>query len=145
PTRHDPVAPKRPEPATTFIESYHSGVIETVYKIERPVDSMFGILCEPDPKTPRSECCVLFLNPGAVRHIGPNRMWVESARRWAARGVVSLRLDLSGIGESDGELNGDIASLYQDRLVEQVEMALDSLRSRLGIRQFAAVGLCSGA
>src|SRR4029079_14058830 len=34
--------------------------------------------------------------------------------------------------------------LYQDHLVEQVELAMESLRSR-GFQRFAAIGLCSGA
>jgi len=118
---------------------------ERIYTIERPAGSIFGILAEPSPEIQPSECCVLFLNSGAVRHTGPNRMWVEAARRWAARGVMSLRLDLQGIGESDGEQNLDVASLYQEQLVTQVELVMDSLRSRLGVRRFAAIGLCSGA
>jgi pimeloyl-ACP methyl ester carboxylesterase len=118
---------------------------ERIYTIERPAGSIFGILAEPSPEIQPSECCVLFLNSGAVRHTGPNRMWVEAARRWAARGVMSLRLDLQGIGESDGEQNLDVASLYQEQLVTQVEIVMDSLRSRLGVRRFAAIGLCSGA
>src|SRR5204863_2898926 len=73
------------QPATTVIEGGSANVIETTYTVGRPAASMFGILSEPDPNAPRAECCVLFLNPGAVRHIGPNRMWVEAARRWAAR------------------------------------------------------------
>ena len=121
------------------------GSRETIYTIERPSGSIFGILSEPAPEMRPSECCVLFLNPGAVRHIGPNRMWVEAARRWAARGVTSLRLDLQGIGESDGEQNLDVAGLYQERLVEQIEIVMDSLRSRVGARRFAVIGLCSGA
>jgi pimeloyl-ACP methyl ester carboxylesterase len=72
-------------------------------------------------------------------------MWVEAARRWASRGVTSLRLDLQGIGESDGEQNLDVAGLYQEQLVEQIEIVMDSLRSRLGVRRFVAIGLCSGA
>ena len=121
------------------------GSRETIYTIERPSGSIFGILSEPAPEMRSGEGCVLFLNPGAVRHIGPNRMWAEAARRWAARGVTSLRLDLQGIGESDGEQNLDVASLYQERLVEQVEIVMDSLRSRVGARWFAVIGLCSGA
>lgn len=141
------VLPKRPaaQPATAVIEGAATGVFETVYAVEASSASIFGILSEPGPKAPRGECCVLFLNPGAVRHTGPNRMWVEAARRWAARGVVSLRLDLRGIGESGGEQNLDMAGLYQDQLVEQIEIAMDSLRSRAGIRRFVAIGLCSGA
>jgi len=118
---------------------------ETIYTIEGQSGSIFGILSTPRPEMRSSEFCVLFLNPGAVRHIGPNRMWVEAARRWAARGISSLRLDLRGIGESDGEQNLEVAGLYQERLVEQIEVVMDSLRSRLGARRFAVIGLCSGA
>jgi pimeloyl-ACP methyl ester carboxylesterase len=130
---------------TSVIHHESGASFETIYTIERPSGSIFGILSEPGPEMPPNEWCVLFLNPGAVRHIGPNRMWVEAARRWAARGVISLRLDLEGIGESDGEQNLDVAALYQEQLVEQIEIVMDSLRSRLGIRHFAAIGLCSGA
>ena len=120
-------------------------VLETICPIGPPSMSMFGILSEPNWKEPRSELGALFLNPGGVRHIGPNRMWVEAARRWADQGIASLRLDLLGIGESDGEPKLDIPSLYQDHLVDQVEGAKEVLRSRLGVRQFIAIGLCSGA
>jgi pimeloyl-ACP methyl ester carboxylesterase len=58
---------------------------------------------------------------------------------------MSLRLDLQGIGESEGDVSLDIPRLYQDRLVEQIEIAMDSLRSRTGARRFAIIGLCSGA
>ncbi len=131
--------------ARVAIADMGGGVLETIYTVENSGKQMFGILCEPGSKAQRSKCCVLFLNPGATRHIGPNRMWVEAARRWAARGVISLRLDLGGIGESDGEAVLDVEHLYQDGLVAQVERAMHSLRSRVGVRQFIAIGLCSGA
>jgi len=130
-------------PASAIHEANTS--LETIYTIERPSGSIFGILSQPEPGMRPREWCVLFLNPGAVRHIGPNRMWVEAARRWARRGVTSLRLDLEGIGESDGEQNLDVAALYQEHLVEQVETVMDSLRSRIGARRFVVIGLCSGA
>jgi pimeloyl-ACP methyl ester carboxylesterase len=120
-------------------------VFESIHTIERWSKTMFGILSEPGPEAPRSDLGVLFLNAGGVRHTGPNRMWVEAARRCAARGVTSLRVDLQGIGESDGEELLDIPSLYQNNLVEQAEIAMESLRFRMGCRQFAAIGLCSGA
>ena len=46
---------------------------------------LFGMLGEPVDR-PRSDVCAIFLNAGAVRRIGPNRLWVEAARRWSARG-----------------------------------------------------------
>ena len=45
----------------------------------------------------------MLLNSGAVRRIGPQRMWVEAARRWAALGVPTLRFDVVGVGDSDGD------------------------------------------
>jgi alpha/beta superfamily hydrolase len=117
---------------------------ETFWTTSGPSGSIFGILSEPASNT-AGDFCLLFLNPGASRHIGPNRMWVEAARRWAARGVRSFRMDFEGIGESEGELDANLASLYQGHSVEQVELAIDYLRSRVGARQFAVIGLCSGA
>ena len=132
-------------PQKTAIEVAGSGGNETVYTVDRSPDRLFGILTEPVPAVPTIDWCILFLNAGAVRHSGPNRMWVEAARRWASRGVTSLRLDLTGIGESDGRETLGTEGLYQEHLVEQIQLAMDSLRSRLGVRRFVAVGLCSGA
>jgi len=72
-------------------------------------------------------------------------MWVEAARRWAARGVPSLRMDFGGIGESDGKPLRDIAGLYEPELLDDIEAAMASARSRLGGRRFVVIGLCSGA
>ncbi|HVW47507.1 MAG TPA: hypothetical protein VHA76_10675, partial [Solirubrobacterales bacterium] len=50
---------------------------------ERPLDDLpagtFGILAEPLDAAASGDRCVVFLNAGAVRHIGPNRIWVDSA------------------------------------------------------------------
>lgn len=118
---------------------------ESIYTIETSAWSMFGILAEPASGVPRSDTGVLYLNPGGVRHIGPNRMWVESARRWAPQGVISLRLDLQSIGESEGNHYLDVPSLYREEQMRQIEVAIDSLRVRTGVKRFVAIGLCSGA
>ncbi len=84
---------------------------------------------------------------GAERRIGANRMWVEAARRWAAKGVPSVRLDLIGIGEGGGPAtpwNGEYA-LYDDALVAQVEIALDALPGYGLAPRFLLIGMCSGA
>jgi pimeloyl-ACP methyl ester carboxylesterase len=138
-------SPLEEKPPRTVITIEGTRVSETVYTIKHSSETIFGILSEPDPKVQASEWCILFLNPGPVRHTGPNRMWVEAARRWAAKGVSSLRLDLLGIGESGGEPALTTEQLYRAEMVEQLEAAMDSLRSRLGVRRFAVIGLCSGA
>ncbi len=118
---------------------------ESVYPVEIAAGEMFGILSEPASGPARTDVCILYLNPGGVRHTGPNRMWVESARRWAAHGITSLRIDVEGIGESDGEQCVDVPGLYRNHLVDQIDIAIHSLRRRMGVKRFIAVGLCSGA
>jgi alpha-beta hydrolase superfamily lysophospholipase len=59
---------------------------------------LFGIVTEP-AGTP-SGSTVILLNAGVMDHVGPARLWVDFARRWAADGVRVLRFDLSGLGDS---------------------------------------------
>jgi pimeloyl-ACP methyl ester carboxylesterase len=123
-------------------------VRETPLRFQRPFGDLFAILAEPPPARANSGgVCVVMLNAGAIRRIGPNRMWVEIARRWAARGVPTLRLDLEGIGDADGdgERFSELAELYVPELVAQVRAALDALEARGGCRRFVLCGLCSGA
>jgi pimeloyl-ACP methyl ester carboxylesterase len=107
--------------------------------------SLFSILATPAAGAPSSEWGLLFLNAGGVRHIGPNRMWVEASRRWAASGIPSIRLDFFRVGESDGDQLANIANLHDDDLVEQISIVMKEMQLQLNCRQFIAVGLCSGA
>jgi len=43
---------------------------------------------------------VVLLSVANEHHIGPNRLWVELARQWAALGMRCVRFDLSGLGDS---------------------------------------------
>jgi pimeloyl-ACP methyl ester carboxylesterase len=118
---------------------------ETPVYVEREVGRLFGVLSEP--LAGRRELCAVLLNAGPQRHTGPNRMWVEAARRWATRGVPTLRIDLEGIGESDGDAAAlvRVANLYVPGYVEQAVAALDMLEARGLPRRFVLVGLCAGA
>jgi pimeloyl-ACP methyl ester carboxylesterase len=119
---------------------------ETPFTVQQSTGNLFGILAEP-ADVPASELCAVILNAGAIRRIGPNRMWVEVARRWAALGVRTLRLDLEGIGDADGDAErfSELAELYVPQLVDQVCAALDAMQNRgVGCR-FVLSGLCSGA
>ncbi|MFI5037852.1 MAG: hypothetical protein ACHP93_05180 [Solirubrobacterales bacterium] len=120
---------------------------ETPLSIEQPFGSLFGVLAQPVEDTGMQDLGAVLLNAGAIRRIGPNRMWVEIARRWAARGVPSLRLDLEGLGDADGDATRfvDVAELYVPELVVQVSSAIDVLCARGAARRFVLAGLCSGA
>ncbi len=105
----------------------------------------FGVLAEPEGA--RRDVTAVLLNAGAIRHIGPNRMWVEAARRWAAQGVPTLRLDLESIGEAAGAdtAYADEANFYTPELTTQVGPVLDALVERGLPPRFLLAGLCSGA
>jgi pimeloyl-ACP methyl ester carboxylesterase len=119
---------------------------ETPLAVAQSFGSLTGILAEPTGEREPGVCAVL-VNAGAVRAMGPNRMWVELARRWAARGVPTFRLDVEGIGDADGPTTpyANDEGLYVGELVPQVLDALDVLQERGIGDRFVLAGLCGGA
>ena len=112
---------------------------------------LFAVHTEPvlaeGATTARRPLCAVLVGAGALHHAGPNRNWVEIARRCAARGIPAIRLDLSGVGEADGSAPGllEEANLYAEWRDAEVGEVLDALqRAGLGDR-FALGGLCAGA
>ena len=120
-------------------------VRERAISMEHADGRLFGIMAEPQGDA--RGLCALLLNAGPQRHTGPNRMWVEIARRWAARGVPTLRIDLSGIGDSEGDAAAlvRIGTLYKPEYVAQVGAVLDMLADRGMPERFLLLGLCAGA
>ncbi len=118
---------------------------ETPVAVAQPFGRLHGVLAEPleDP----APLCAVLLNAGPQRQIGPNRMWVEAARRWAARGVTTLRIDCAGIGESDGDSSALVsdAGFYRPEYIGQVRAVLDELEARGLPPRFLLLGLCAGA
>ena len=72
---------------------------------------------------------------------------MQIARRWAARGIRTLRLDLEGIGDSNGAARQpiELEELYAPEKVDQVQAAVDALHASSPASSFLLVGLCSGA
>ncbi|MCU1675316.1 MAG: alpha/beta hydrolase [Frankiales bacterium] len=88
------VLPRAAEPTTVHDDS---GRPVTEQTVQAGTAGLMGILTSTD----RSAGPVVILIGGHVdHHIGPARLWVDLARRWAADGARVLRLDLSGIGDS---------------------------------------------
>ena len=82
------------------------------------------------------------INAGIVHRVGPFGLHVKLARQLAEAGFTTLRLDLSGLGDSlpRTEKLGN-----QSRAVLDVVDALDFIEAHYSSDRFVLVGLCSGA
>jgi alpha-beta hydrolase superfamily lysophospholipase len=110
--------------------------------------TLFAIVTEPAERAVGGDthgCGVVMLNGGATNHIGPNRMYVELSRCWAARGYVVLRLDLAGLGDSATRPGEDNNQVYPPGALYDVGVAIEFLRRRRGVRNVTLAGLCAGA
>lgn len=113
-----------------------------------PKQSLTGVLSGPEQGSV-NELTVgynlpvaVILNAGVVHRSGPFRLHVDLAQRLAQNGFSSLRLDLSGLGDSATrtDLNeGD------DRAHLDVQDAFAALADSLDAKRFVLLGLCSGA
>ena len=112
---------------------------ERVYRFG-PQRSLVGIYTEPSPDEmiPDAPLAVI-LNAGIVHHIGPFRLHVDLARRLADAGFRTLRLDLSGLGDSGLRAGKMDAS---QRALLDVRDALDFLQQHHGVQRFVVMGLC---
>jgi dienelactone hydrolase len=139
-------SPTPPAAAASVVLTAEHGIRETAVSIPSPFGALSGVLTQP-AEDGEPGLTMVMLNAGAVRRIGPNRMWVEAARRWATLGVPTLRLDIEGVGEADGDeqLYRQDANLYQPKFLDQVRAGLDDLERRGVGDQFVLTGLCASA
>ena len=105
---------------------------------ERPL-----VAIATDPPAPRAVPDVLIVNAGVIHRIGPHRLHVRLARRLAEAGHRTLRMDLSGIGDS-GPIPDRID--FRTSAVADLRAALDTVTAAAHPTAGAIVfGLCSGA
>ena len=103
-----------------------------------------GVLCEPQ-RALHAAPAVLFVNSGGVHRIGDGRFTVLMARRLASQGVASLRMDLSGLGDSvrrDAALTLD--AVYSTYAIDDACAGIDWLTAA-GYPKIVMAGVCSGA
>jgi pimeloyl-ACP methyl ester carboxylesterase len=113
---------------------------------ERPVTfqsngkRMFALMHVPEGA--RRPVAVLFLNAGTHNRVGPHRIYVKTARRLCKMGFLCLRIDLPGVGDSEG----DLRSIYFDMHDHaDADGAVDFLTREQGVRRVAVIGICGGA
>lgn len=106
-----------------------------------PAEKLMGILSRPSESLGDAPVA-LMLNAGIVHRVGPFRLHVDLARTLAEQGYASLRLDLSGLGDS--EVRTELAD-GEDRFALDVADAMNALHEAIGVQAFVPIGLCSGA
>lgn len=121
-----------------------TAVREASVSIDAGSSALFGILTSPAAAAPPGAPAVLMLNSGSVHLIGPNRLWVRLARRWAAQGMTVLRIDLSGIGDSPARPGQDENVVYSASAKADIAAALAHLKTTVGAGDCHLLGLCSG-
>lgn len=127
--------------ATTQVGEF---VTETWCLIPFASTKLFGIFTESRHSEMRRRAVIL-LNAGATHHVGPNRMYVALARRWAEHGYLVLRIDLGGLGDSPPVGGQPENEVYPTTAVEEIRAAVEFMRRRYEITSIALGGLCSGA
>lgn len=137
-----------PTPATARPATPANAPLGTDQFTETPMmfgesGKLFGMLCRPT--TPGHDgACAILLNAGANSHIGWARMNVEFARKLAASGIASLRIDVAGLGDSAPVAGRNPQIMYDLAPREDVGAAIDVLAGQ-GFSHHVLIGLCSGA
>jgi len=73
---------------------------EQVIRFE-PSQTLVGIVTQPAPALANPDLpAVVLLNAGLLHRVGPNRIYVQLARKLAGFGFTVLRFDFSGMGDS---------------------------------------------
>lgn len=113
---------------------------EIALKIGKPIPLTAVVATPKDLDSDKP--AVLILNSGIMHHVGACRLSVKLARQLAASGILNIRFDLSGIGDSAPRTG--TAPFHETAIAELMEV-MDYLEQKRGIKKFIAFGLCSGA
>lgn len=119
-------------------DSIESPVIEQPLDVD-PQTGLFGILVRPEPVCRKTG--FIFINAGLLHRVGPFRLFVDMSRRIAQSGYPSIRLDLSGKGDSDPASGVPLL----DVTINNLTAAAAQLERETGVKKVVIGGLCSGA
>ncbi len=85
---------------------------------------------------------VILLNSGVMHHVGTCNLSTYLARAVVNTGCLALRIDFSGVGDSE-ERQDEMP--FEESSVIEVKETMDFLSKSYGVKRFVLYGLCSGA
>lgn len=109
-------------------------------------DGLFAVVTtpvSPAPSWPPPRGAVVMVNNGVAPQIGPGRAWVEWSRRLGALGLITVRADISGLGDS-GHPQRMTPESYPATAGRDLHALVEHVHG-LGTDRVALLGLCSGA
>lgn len=107
-----------------------------------PDKNLVGTVTLPaHPRPAHSRTMALLTNAGVIPRIGPHRLNVKLARRFAELGIATLRFDLSGLGDSR---RSSSRRSTRDQFVADTRCAMDLAQAQFGADRFVMIGFCSG-
>jgi len=133
-------APNPARPATVSAGSFQHDVVEQPVWLG-PL-GLFGIIAQTPEKS--AGPTLIFLSVAQEHHVGPDRLWVDLSRKWAALGWRTLRVDLSGLGDSpvrSGQT--EFVARPKDHFDDVVDVS--QAVSPTDPSDVILIGLCSGA
>ena len=104
-------------------------------------ENLIGILSKPD-EIQIDKPIFIFVNSGLLHRVGPFRIYVATSRELVKSNFASLRMDLSGKGDSLPKQN---SLNLKDNINQDIVDAMDHLQAKLGVKQFVICGICTGA
>ncbi|MFT6731959.1 MAG: pimeloyl-ACP methyl ester carboxylesterase [Polaribacter sp.] len=104
-------------------------------------NALTGIISEPK-EIDTNKPALIILNAGLVHHAGPFRLSTKFSREIAEQGYLTLRFDLSGIGDS---INHSTNADYSEQVIKDVGMAINYIKKNYAIDKVILFGICTGA
>ena len=98
-----------------------------------------GILTSGNENGPSTKIALL-LNSGMIHKVGPNRFYVELARRLCLEGVDIFRFDFSGIGDHQ---NSMLKISFEELSIMELHDVIQHFHS-VGYSKFIIIGMCTG-
>lgn len=133
-----PLTP-RPEPTASWHEGGQLITESACFFGSDP--RLFGIRTSSqnhEPSLPQ----LLFLNVAAERHLGEGRIWLRLSRESARKGFDSVRLDHSGVGDSDTRPGRVNDTVFDENWIDDVPRVAHAL-SGDSVPNVIGVGMCS--
>lgn len=124
--------------ATVDHDDEGGAVVERIVTVGET--GLFGMVTEPTGPQGKT---VILLNAGLIDHVGPSRLWVDFARRWARGGVRVLRFDLSGLGDSPTRPGQVEDQMYPPEAFDDLAEVVTAMAPD-GPGSVVLAGLCSG-